>query len=134
MNHHSHEISKVKKKTKIRNQVPHLTRDTIWQSDKNTRKHLTQESQEVSSFQAGDHKAATNRQDKPYFPQIQDRYHKICRPLQSWNKRSSITIFDQTSRHNLISTHRVFLAVYATCDFQPVQCCYFITYMDLSSV
>ena len=35
---------KVKKKAKIRNrynQVPHLTRDTIWESDKNTRKHHT---------------------------------------------------------------------------------------------
>ena len=46
------------------NQVPHLTRDTAWlESDKNTRKHHTQESQEVSPFQASDHKAARNRQD-----------------------------------------------------------------------
>ena len=42
------------KKTKIRNnQVPHLTRDTIWESDKNTRKHHSQESQGVSPFPAG---------------------------------------------------------------------------------
>ena len=57
---------KVRKKAKIRNeynQVPHLTQDTTWESDKNTRKHLIQESQEVSPFPAGDHKAATNRQD-----------------------------------------------------------------------
>ena len=56
----------VKKKAKIRNrynQVPHLTRDTIWESDKNTRKHHTQESQEVSAYPAGDHKPARNRQD-----------------------------------------------------------------------
>ena len=56
----------VKKKAKIRNrynQVQHLTRDTIWESDKNTRKHHTQESQEVSPFPAGDHKAARNRYD-----------------------------------------------------------------------
>ena len=45
------------------NQVPHLTRDTIWEGDKNTRKHHTNESQEVSPFPAGDHKAARNRQD-----------------------------------------------------------------------
>ena len=41
----------VKTKTNIRNrnnQVPHLTRDTIWESDKNTKKHYIQESQEVS--------------------------------------------------------------------------------------
>ena len=54
------------KKAKIRNrynQVPHLTRDTIWESGKNTRKHHTQEIQEVSLFPAGDHKAARNRKD-----------------------------------------------------------------------
>ena len=40
------------------NQVPHLIQDTVWESDKNTREHHTQESQEVSPFPAGDHKAA----------------------------------------------------------------------------
>ena len=52
------------KKTKIRNQynqVPHLTRDTIWEGDKNTWKLHTQENQEVSPFPAGDHKHARNR-------------------------------------------------------------------------
>ena len=38
------------KKAKIRNQVLHLTWDTIWESDKNTRKHKAQENQEVSPF------------------------------------------------------------------------------------
>ena len=41
---------KVRKKANIRNrynQVPHLTQDIIRESDKNTRKHYTQESQEV---------------------------------------------------------------------------------------
>ena len=54
-------FQKVKKKAKVRNrynQVPHLTRDTIWKSDINTRKHHTQERQEVSPFQAGNQKAA----------------------------------------------------------------------------
>ena len=54
---------KVKKKTKIRNrynQVLNQILDTIWESDKNTKKHHTQKSQEFSSFQAGDHKAAMN--------------------------------------------------------------------------
>ena len=57
---------KVRKKAKIRNiynQVPHLNQDTEWESDKNTRKHHIQESQEVSPFPAGDHKAERNRQD-----------------------------------------------------------------------
>ena len=42
------------------NQVPHLTQETTWERDKNTRKHHTQE---VSPFPAGDHKAAMNRQE-----------------------------------------------------------------------
>ena len=45
------------------NQVPHLTQDTTWGSDKNTRKHHIQESQDASPFQAGDHEAAINRQE-----------------------------------------------------------------------
>ena len=50
--------------TKIRNldnQVQHLTQDTTWESDKNTRKHQIRESQEVSPFPAGDHKPTMNR-------------------------------------------------------------------------
>ena len=45
------------------NQIPHLTKDIIRESGKNTRKHHIQESQEVSPFQAGDQKGARNRQD-----------------------------------------------------------------------
>ena len=45
------------------NQVPHLTLDTIWESDKNTRKHYIPEIQEVSAFLAGNHKATWNRHD-----------------------------------------------------------------------
>ena len=54
-----------KKKANIRNrynQVRNLTQDTIWERDKNTRQHHTQESQEVSPFPAGIHKAAWNEQ------------------------------------------------------------------------
>ena len=40
-----------------------MTRNTIWESDKNTRKHGKQESQEVSSFPGGEHKASSNRHD-----------------------------------------------------------------------
>ena len=45
---------KVGKKEKLRNQynqVPHLTQDTVWESDINTRKHHLQESQEGRLFQ-----------------------------------------------------------------------------------
>ena len=58
------------KEAKIRNQynqVPHLTQDTTWESDKNTIKHNIQESQEVSPFPAGDHEAAINP-SKRYLP------------------------------------------------------------------
>ena len=47
------ECFKVERKAKIRNrynQVPYLTWNTIWGSDKNTRKYYTQECQEVSLF------------------------------------------------------------------------------------
>ena len=56
----------VRKKAMIRNrynQVPHLTQDTAWESDKNTIKNNIQERKEVSPFPAGDHKAAMNVQD-----------------------------------------------------------------------
>ena len=43
------------------NQVPHLTQDTTWKSDKNT--NIAKKSQEVSPFPAGDHKAAMNRRE-----------------------------------------------------------------------
>ena len=42
------------------NQVPDMTQDIVWKSDKNTRRHHTHESQEISPFRAGDHKAARN--------------------------------------------------------------------------
>ena len=75
------------KKAKIRNrynQVLHLTQDTTWESDKNTRKHNIQESQETSPFSAGDHKAAMNRQDS-----MTDTKHKktkrIHKKTPPWN-------------------------------------------------
>ena len=56
---------KIRKTVKIRkryNQVPHLTQDTTWESNKNTI-NITNKSQEVSLLPADDHKAATNRQE-----------------------------------------------------------------------
>ena len=44
------------------NQVTHLSQDTIWESNKNTT-NLTNKSQEVSPFPAGDHKAAITRHE-----------------------------------------------------------------------
>ena len=51
---------KVKKNAKLRyryNQVPHLTRDTIWEGDQNTKKRHARD------IPIGDHKAAKNGQD-----------------------------------------------------------------------
>ena len=45
------------------NQVPRLSQDIIWESDKNTIKHHKKERQEVSPFPAGVHKAVRNRHD-----------------------------------------------------------------------
>ena len=39
------------------NQVAYLTRNTIWESDKSTRKHNTHKNQKVNLFPAGGHKA-----------------------------------------------------------------------------
>ena len=72
LNHHINEIleeyknNDQSKEAKIRNrfnQIPHLTQDTTWESDKNTMKHNIRESQEASPFSAGDHKAAMYRQE-----------------------------------------------------------------------
>ena len=82
---------KVIKKAEIRNrynQVPHLTKDTTLESDKNTRKfkHHTLESQEAISFKADDHK--TRKHDK-YETFITKLTHKSSTPLE----RSVKTIF-----------------------------------------
>ena len=54
---------KVRKTARISNQynqVPHLTQDTKWQSNKTTI-NITNNSQEVRPFPSDDHKAAMNR-------------------------------------------------------------------------
>ena len=62
----NYEILKVSKGANIRNrynQVPHLTQDTNGKVT-NLQLDTTNESQEVSPFPAGDHKAHINRRDK----------------------------------------------------------------------
>ena len=63
---HRFKLFKVRKNAKIRNrfsQVPYLTQDTIWESDKNTTTRHIQESQENDPFPAGDPNTARHRQD-----------------------------------------------------------------------
>ena len=58
-------ISKVRKTARIRNrynQVPHLSQDTKWESNKVTI-NITNKSQEVSPFPSSEHKAAMNRRE-----------------------------------------------------------------------
>ena len=65
---------KVSRKAKIRNQynqVPYLTQDITWESDKNIRELHIQASQEVSPFPAGDHKIAMKIQDGMLTPNFQ---------------------------------------------------------------
>ena len=84
-------MSKVERKAKIRNrcnQVPYLTQNTIRESDKNTRKYNIQESQEVSPFTAGDHKAARNSKDK-HETKITKRIHKKEHHLGTVSKKIS---------------------------------------------
>ena len=58
-------IKKVRKVAKIRNrynQVPHVTQDTTWESDK-TQLKITNKSQEVSLLPVSNQKAAMNRRE-----------------------------------------------------------------------
>ena len=57
----------VREKAKIGNrynQVPHLTQDIIWESDKSTRKCYTQESQEANPYPTVDPKSTINRHQR----------------------------------------------------------------------
>ena len=64
---------KVRKKEKIRNrysQVPHLTQNTIWESEK-AQEHITN----ISLFLAGHHKA-TRKQTRQYGRQTRNKNNK----------------------------------------------------------
>ena len=78
---------KIGKKAKIRNlynQVLHLTQETTWGSDNNTRKYHIQETQEVSAFPTGDHKAAMSRQDST--KDTKHKYKKLStKEAPPWN-------------------------------------------------
>ena len=73
----------VRKKSKVRiryKQVPHLTQDTIWDSD-NTQENITYK----RAFPAGDHKAAIIRQENmtvKHETQITKRIHKRSTTLE----------------------------------------------------
>ena len=76
----------VSKGAKIRNrynQVPHLTQDT---NGKVTKLDTTNESQEFSTFPAGDHKAQINRRAQMHNKQKTEIKHKrSTKEVPPWN-------------------------------------------------
>ena len=85
--------TKVSKGAKIRNrynQVPHLTQDT---SGKVTNSQLdtTNESQEISPFPAGDHKAHINRRAQRHSKHNTEQKHKrSTKEVPPWNGQLNI--------------------------------------------
>ena len=79
---------KVSKGAKIRNrynQVPHLTQDTNGKVT-NSQLDTTNESQEVSSFPAGDHKAHINRRAQRHSKhKIEQKHKRSTKEVPPWN-------------------------------------------------
>ena len=79
---------KVSEGTKIRNrynQVPHLTQDTNGKVT-NSQLDTTNESQEDSPFQAGDHKAHINRRAQRHSKHNTEQKHKrSTKEVPPWN-------------------------------------------------
>ena len=77
-NYHNYVFMKVSKGAKIRNrynQVPHLIQDTNGKVT-NSQLDTTNESQEVSPFPAGDHKAHMNRRTQRHRKHKTEQKHK----------------------------------------------------------
>ena len=79
---------KVSKGAKIRNrynQVPHMTQDTNGKVT-NSQLYNTNESQEVSPFPAGDHKAQINRRAQRHSKHKTEQKHKrSTKEVPPWN-------------------------------------------------
>ena len=74
---------KVRKKAHIRNrynQIPHLTNDTIWESEKTQENITHKRAKKTAFFPTGDHKATRNRQDS--MAELQKRIHKRSTALE----------------------------------------------------
>ena len=81
-------LYKVSKGAKIRNlynQVPHPTQDTNGKVT-NSQLDITNESQEVSPFPAGDHKAQLNRRTQEHNKHKTEQKHKrSTKEVPPWN-------------------------------------------------
>ena len=86
---------KVSKGAKIRNQynqVPHLTQDTNGKVT-NSQLDTTNESQEVSPFPAGDHKAHINRRAQRHSKHKTEKKHKrSTKEVPPWNGQYNILL------------------------------------------
>ena len=107
---------KVREKAKIRNrynQVPHLTKDTIWERDKSTRKCHPLEGQEVSPFPTGDHNATINIHHRRQTHTLKKKIHIRSTALERQASRCQ-QAFSKHFLVNLISkdTHLVFSMKY----------------------
>ena len=82
------QIIKISEGEKIRNrynQVPHLTQDTNGKVT-NSQLHTTNESQKVSPFSAGDHKAHINRRTQRHSKHKTEKKHKTStKEVPLWN-------------------------------------------------
>ena len=77
----------VSKGAKLRNrynQVPHLTQDTNGKVT-NSQLDTTNESQEVSPFQAGDHKAHKTDAQKHSNHKIEQKHKRSTKEVPPWN-------------------------------------------------
>ena len=88
---HHHEVRKKEKTRNRYNQVPHLTKATIWESDKNSRKHHVPESQKVNrrlqgcrehTRQYDKHQTITAKKD----PQKKHRLGMVRKKITGWFK------------------------------------------------
>ena len=106
---------KVSKGAKIRNQynkVPHLTQDTNGKVT-NSQLDITNESQEVSPFPAGDHKAHINRRTQRHSkhktekkdPQKKYRLGTVCK-IFYWRAQTGLTAPTSPLLQMWIKTHR----------------------------
>ena len=77
-------VSKVAKIKNRYNQVPHLTQDTNGKVT-NTQLDTTNESQEVSPFPAGDHKAHINRRTKRHNNSKTEKHKRSTKEVAPWN-------------------------------------------------
>ena len=87
---------KASKGAKIRNrynQVSHLTQDNNWKVT-NSQLDTTNESQEVSPFPGGDHKAHINRRAQRHCKQKTEQKHKrSTKEVPPWNGQWSVKYF-----------------------------------------